>query len=242
MPLVAVPNVSEGRDPRRIEAFGTAITSAGARVLDIHSDPTHHRSVFTATGDFDALLGGIVALSEACRAIDLTRHDGAHPRLGGLDVCPFVPFEEDMTAAIAAAHTAAARIGDQGIPVFLYGAASERPETAELPGIRKGGLEALTRRMGQGLHPDHGPGEIDPRVGVVCVGARGPLIAFNVVLDAPRDAAKEIVGRIRDPSAVRALALELPIGVQVSMNLIDPARFGIDDAFAAVVDAAAGLG
>lgn len=242
MPLLAVPNVSEGRDPGRIDAFGAAITSAGGRLLDVHSDDAHHRSVFTVSAGPDDLVVGMVALADACRALDLGLHDGVHPRLGVLDVCPFVPFEEEMSGAIDAARATAAAIGELGIPVFLYGAASQRPDSADLPGLRKGGLEGLARRMAQGLEPDRGPSEMVPRIGVVCVGARGPLIAFNIVLDAPLETAAEIVRELRHPQEVRALAFELPGGVQVSMNLIDPARFGIDDAFAAVSAAASELG
>jgi glutamate formiminotransferase len=239
MPLLAIPNVSEGRDPRRIDALTAAITSARGRLLDVHSDGVHHRSVFTVTARSDDLVAGMVALADACRLIDLNEHHGVHPRLGTLDVCPFVPFEEEMGGAIDGARAAGVAIGDLGIPVLLYGAASERADTADLPGLRKGGLEGLARRMAQGLEPDHGPTEVDPSVGVVCVGARGPLIAFNIVLDAPFDAATEMVRELRHPREVRALAFELPRGVQVSMNLIDPRSFGIDAAFAAVSAAAA---
>lgn len=239
MPLLAIPNVSEGRDPRRIESFQAAITSSGARLLDVHSDEVHHRSVFTATGTEDALVAGMVALADACRAIELTTHEGVHPRLGALDVCPFVPFEEDMEKAIVAARATAAGIGGLGIPVFFYGAAASRPETGALPALRKGGLEGLAERVAGGLAADAGPDRIDPTTGVVCVGARGPLIAFNVLLDTPVETARSIVQYIRHPDHVRALAFEAPGGVQVSMNLIDPLRFGIDDAFAAVAEGAA---
>ena len=242
MPLLAIPNVSEGRDPRRIEVFATAIASAGARLLDVHSDAAHHRSVFTATGAGQELVDGMVALAEACRAIDLTTHDGAHPRLGALDVCPFVPFQDDMQIAIDAARAAGELIGGLGIPVFFYGAAARGGSTVDLPALRRGGLQSLALRMGRELEPDAGPARLDPTIGVVCVGARGPLIAFNVILDGPVDVARAVVQTIRHPELLRALAFGLPAGAQVSMNLIDPAAFGIDEAFAAVAEEAAAQG
>lgn len=238
MPLLAIPNVSEGRDPRRIETCGAALTSHGARLMDVHSDADHHRSVLTAAGTHDQLVSGAVALAAAARDIDLMSHAGAHPRLGVLDVCPFVPFEDDMSEAIDAARAAAEGIGELGIPVFLYGQAAE-VGVVELPDLRRGGLDGLRLRIESGAGPDRGPHEIDPRTGVVCVGARGPLIAFNVLLDADLTRAREIAATIRRPKELRALAFALPIGAQVSMNLISPTSFGIDAAFAAVEDAAA---
>lgn len=233
MPLVAVPNVSEGRDPVVIAELASAVSSAGARTLDIHSDGLHHRSVLTATGDETELVEGIVALSLACLQIDLTAHEGLHPRLGALDVCPFVPHEMDMDHAVRAAHRAGAGIADKaGLPVFFYGDAALRPETRELPDMRRGGMSSLQARIDGGLRPDHGPSRLDPRHGVVCVGARGPLIAFNVRLAGDPRAAAEVARAVREAGRVRALAFELgDSGAQISMNLTAPDEVGIDHAF-----------
>ena len=204
-------------------------------MLDIHSDEVHNRSVLTATGDAEALTEAMTALARVCTEIDLTTHRGVHPRVGGLDVCPFVPHEIDMADAIEAAIATGARIGAEGIPVFFYGNAARRPETRELPNIRRGGLEGLIARVSDGLIPDAGPAQIDPRIGAVCVGARGPLIAFNVWLAAPASVAREIAARVREPDRIRALGLQIDgTRSQVSMNLTSPDEVGIEVAFARV--------
>jgi glutamate formiminotransferase len=236
--LLAIPNVSEGRDRARIGAFHAGLTEAAVRVLDVHSDGLHHRSVFTTTGSSADLAAGMTWLAGACRSIDLAGHDGAHPRLGALDVCPVVPFRSTMEEAVALAHSIAPRIGALGIPVFLYGHAARREETRSLPGLRRGGLAALAARIDAGLAPDEGPPAIDPAVGVVCVGARGPLIAFNVVVGADLEVASEIARSIRVEGSLQALALPAEVGAQVSMNLIAPEELGIEQAFALVVEAA----
>ena len=240
MTLLAIPNFSEGTDQVLIRRMADDIRSAGARVLDIHSDPTHNRSVFTITGEPGLLIEACTGLADAASHIDLTRQRGIHPRLGGLDVCPFVPHSTtSMEAAIEAARRTASLIGDRlGIPVYLYGEAAFRPATRALPDIRRGGLDSLARRSLTDLPPDAGPSEIDPRKGVVCVGARGPLIAFNVWLAADVGVAREIAARVRS-SSVRSLGLPLPENrSQVSLNLIDPAATGIEDIFDAVAQLA----
>jgi glutamate formiminotransferase/glutamate formiminotransferase/formiminotetrahydrofolate cyclodeaminase len=228
MPLEAVPNFSEGRDQATIEAIGLAL-DGHAELLDVHSDPDHNRSVFTLVGDdraiVDALLAGV---AEARDRIDLRGHEGAHPRIGAADVVPVVPLEpRDLGRAAAAARRAAERIGAElGLPVFLYGELS--------PGLgpaffRRGGTEELRRRLGSGeLAPDFGPGELDERAGGVIVGARRPLIAFNVDLaDADVEVARAIATVVRERDGgfpgVRALGLDLPRAgrVQVSMNVED---------------------
>jgi glutamate formiminotransferase len=238
VPLLAIPNVSEGRDKARITSLAGAITDRGARLLDIHSDAQHNRSVLTVTADPPALVAAMVALAAACTKSDLSRHEGAHPRLGVLDVCPIVPFRAALRDAVGVARSVALGIGASGIPVFLYGDATQRAETVELPALRRGGLEGLAERVRTGLRPDEGPAEIDPRVGVVCVGARGPLIAFNLNVDADLEDAKEIVRWVRRAGSLRALALPATAGAQVSMNLIAPEELGIEDAFALVSVAA----
>lgn len=240
MTLLAIPNVSEGTDAAHIRRMADAMEAAGARVLDVHSDAAHNRSVFTITASRGELIEACVRLAETASEIDLTRHRGIHPRLGGLDVCPFVPHgATGMDEAVDAARATARIIGDRlGLPVYLYGEAALRPETRVLPDLRRGGLPTLSKRAMGSLRPDAGPSEIDLRRGAVCVGARGPLIAFNVWLAADVDAARDIAARVRS-GTVRALGLPLGPGrAQVSMNLIDPATTGIEEAFTAVLDLA----
>jgi glutamate formiminotransferase len=228
LPLEAVPNFSEGRDRATIEAIGDAL-AAHADVLDVHSDEDHNRSVFTLVGEperlVEALLAGIACAGDL---IDLRRHEGAHPRIGAADVVPVVPVRpEDAGAARAAALELARRVGEElGLPVFLY---------AELaPGrgpafFRRGGPEELRRRIEAGeLAPDFGPSELHPAAGGVIVGARRPLIAFNVDLTGDDlEAAKEIACVVRERDGgfpgVRALGLRLPRAgrVQVSLNVED---------------------
>jgi glutamate formiminotransferase len=227
LPLESVPNFSEGRDLGTIEAIGVAL-AAHADVLDVHADADHNRSVFTLVGSErelgDALLAGIACAKER---IDLRRHAGAHPRIGAADVVPIVPIEAgDMERARAVARGLAERIGEQlGLPVFLYG---------ELGGgngpafFRRGGPEELQRRVDAGeVTPDYGPSRLDPSAGGVLVGARRPLIAFNVNLRGELEAAREIAAAIRESGdgfpGVRALGLRLPSSgrVQVSMNIED---------------------
>jgi glutamate formiminotransferase len=238
VPLLAIPNVSEGRDEARIGALQAAIAGTGVRVLDGHSDERHHRTVFTTTGDGEELVRGMAALADGCRTIDLTHHDGVHPRLGALDVCPIVPFHAGMSEAVGLAGRVAAAIGAVGLPVFLYGHAARRDETRSLPGLRRGGLASLAARIAAGLHPDAGPTAIDPAVGVVCVGARGPLIAFNVIVRGDLEDAGLVAASIRTPGSLQALALPASAGAQISMNLTAPESLGIEDAFGLATRAA----
>jgi glutamate formiminotransferase len=236
MTLLAVPNVSEGRSPVRIRGFADAVTATGARVLDVHSDAVHNRTVLTVAGPTTNVEAAMLALCVACSYIDLTRHEGVHPRLGGLDVCPIVPHEATMEEAVAAAHRVGKIIHARtGLPVYFYGDAALRKATRLLPDLRRGGLTTLMKRAENDLPPDLGDG-IDKRRGVVCVGARGLLIAFNVVLEAPFEVARRVASGVRASAGglpgVRALAFPLEGGrVQVSMNLGDPDATGIDRAF-----------
>lgn len=235
MTLLAVPNLSEGRDAATVGRFVASVEAEGAAVLDVHSDPDHNRSVLTLSGPPERLVRACTALARAASTIDVQIHQGAHPRLGGLDVCPFVPHNSGMEEAIAAARSTAEELGLRlGLPVYLYGHAATRASTRELPDLRRGGLAALARRASRELPPDTGPKEIDLRRGVVCVGARGPLIAFNVWLKTDLRTARAIATEVRSAS-VRALGLALRTGTtQVSMNLIDPPAVGIEEAFEAV--------
>ncbi|MGH2806328.1 MAG: glutamate formimidoyltransferase [Actinomycetota bacterium] len=236
MTLIAVPNVSEGSDLRIIHTLSAIIKGRGARLLDIHADGDHGRSVFTVAGEPPELVAAMTALALGAATIDLTEHKGVHPRLGSLDVLPFVPHDTTMQAAIEAAHTTGAAIGERGTPVYYYGLASTRDETRELPDIRRGGLGRLITRAASGLSPDEGPAEIDPRRGVVCIGARDVLIAFNVFVDCDLESARTVAAGVRGelgPRGVRALGLDLPGAgrCQVAMNLTEPIRAGIEDAF-----------
>jgi glutamate formiminotransferase / 5-formyltetrahydrofolate cyclo-ligase len=245
MPLLAIPNVSEGRDLAFVRALEETVTRDGCRVLDVHTDPAHNRSVLTLTGNGDHIILAMTDLARAASAIDLTVQRGVHPRIGGLDVCPVVPHNTHIGAAVGVARAIGEAIGDAvHLPVFFYGEAATRAELQDLPAIRKGGLPGLIGRVKSGLRPDAGPAEIDERRGVVCVGARRPLIAFNVWLRAEPSVAKSVAAAVRTstggPVGIRALGLgidDAPTS-QVSMNLTEPSVTGIDLAFS-VVEAAA---
>lgn len=239
MPLLAIPNISVGVPGDVLTSATTAVVDAGARLLDLHSDETHNRSVLTTTGTEPDLVAAMVGLGAACRSIDLDRHVGVHPRVGALDVCPFVPHNSDLESATELAREAGNAIATEvNVPVFFYGAACTREDNRQLPDLRRGGLEGLIVRMGQGFSPDAGPARIDPHYGAVLVGARGPLIAFNVWLSAGVAVAKSIAARVREPGKVRALGLEMPGGrSQVSMNLVSPEEVSISDVFDVIDDA-----
>jgi glutamate formiminotransferase len=228
LPLEAVPNFSEGRDRDTIDALAAALFTH-ADLLDVHADVDHNRSVFTLVGDEDAVVDALVAGVEAARSrIDLRRHEGAHPRIGAADVVPVVPLRpEDMDRARAAALRVAERIGSElGLPVFLYGTLGKGRGPAF---FRRGGLEELEKRLAAGeLQPDYGPSELDAGAGATLVGARPPLVAFNVNLrGAVVETAREIAAVVRESGGgfpgVRALGIELPAAglVQVSMNVED---------------------
>jgi glutamate formiminotransferase len=226
LPLESVPNVSEGREQRTIDAIGAAFTAGGARLLDVHSDGDHNRSVFTLVGSEAEVVDGLVAgVARAKELIDLRRHDGAHPRIGAADVVPLVPIRpEDMERARAASLEVGARLGDRGLPVFLYGGPGRGPAF-----YRSGGPEGLQARIDAGeLAPDFGPSRLDPAAGAVLVGARRPLVAFNVNLRSDDvEVARAIAALVRERDGgfpgVRALGLDLPRAglVQVSMNVED---------------------
>jgi glutamate formiminotransferase len=250
---VAVPNVSEGRDPEAIAALADACRVPGARVVDVHSDPDHNRSVLTVAGEPLALADALVALAaESVDRIDLRRHRGAHPRLGALDVVPVVTLDDDdVPLATEIATGVATRLGDElNLPVFLYGALAADPARALPRDFRREGLEELGRALEEGrLVPDHGPPRLHPTAGAALVGVRPPLIALNVWLpEASLTDARAIAARVREagggPPGVRALGLYLPEAgmAQVSMNLEDPRQAPPAAAIAAVRAAAESLG
>ncbi len=242
--LLAIPNVSEGRDAGTIAAIGAAFGSAEARLLDVHADRDHHRTVYTLAGGHEELVAALVAGARACRDhVDLRTQRGSHPHVGALDVAPLVFLDADRRgAACAAALVAGEELGRLGLPVFLYGVLADGRTRAQL---RRGGLAGLIERVAAGeLAPDFGPSEIDPRAGATLVGARAPLVAFNLELAPPAtlDDARAIAAAVREGGAeglpgVRAIGLRLPArgGVaQVSTNVEDHVAVALADVVAAV--------
>jgi len=225
--LESVPNFSEGRDREVVAALESAL-SGPARLLDVHVDADHHRSVFTLVGKGGDLVESLLAGIECARErIDLRMHEGAHPRIGAADVVPIVPIRAgDMAAAKETAVELSRRVGDElRLAVFLYGELAPGRGPAF---FRRGGPEELGRRIAAGeLAPDFGPARLDPAAGAVLVGARRPLIAFNVNLRGELATAREVAAVVRESGGgfpgVRALGLDLPRAglVQVSMNVED---------------------
>jgi len=230
--LECVPNVSEARRPEVLDACKRAVSDAGAHLLDLHSDPDHNRSVFTVTGTPDVVAAAMHALADAAVArIDLRAQQGVHPRIGAVDVIPFVPVRGfTMSGCVAVARAfGAAFAARHRVPVFLYEDAATAPHRRRLEDIRRGGLERLAARMHTPQwRPDFGPVEPHPTAGVTVVGARVALIAWNINLATNRlDIATAIARHIRASSGglpcVKALGLPLDRRrlVQVSMNLTD---------------------
>jgi glutamate formiminotransferase/glutamate formiminotransferase/formiminotetrahydrofolate cyclodeaminase len=248
LPLESVPNFSEGRDRATLDALAGAF-SARARLLDVHADADHNRSVFTLVADEDDLVEALVAAIACARErIDLRRHEGAHPRVGAADVVPIVPVRPaDMERAKRAALALAERVGGElDLPVFVYGELAPGRGPAF---FRAEGLEGLRRRVESGeLAPEFGPARIEERSGAVLVGARRPLIAFNVNLRGELEWAREIASAIRERDGgfpgVRALGLELSRAgfVQVSMNVEDWEAAALHDLVAAIESEAAARG
>jgi glutamate formiminotransferase/glutamate formiminotransferase/formiminotetrahydrofolate cyclodeaminase len=226
-PLESVPNFSEGRNRETIDALAEALGSR-ARLLDVHADEDHNRSVFTLVGSEEDLVESLLAgIGCAVERIDLRRHEGAHPRVGAADVVPVVPLvREELGRAAACAEMLAGRVGSElGLPVFRYGELASGRGPAF---FREGGRDGLRNRVAAGeIVPDYGPADVGERSGAVLVGARRPLIAFNVNLRGSLDAARGVARAVRERDGgfpgVRALGLDLPSAglVQVSMNVED---------------------
>jgi glutamate formiminotransferase len=228
LPLESVPNFSEGRDRATIDALATALSSS-ADLLDVHSDPDHNRSVFTLVGEPDALVTALLAgIACARERIDLRTHVGAHPRIGAADVVPVIALDPgDADRARACALQLAERIGvELDLPVFLYGESAPGRGPAF---FRRGGPDELQRRIDDGeVSPDFGPPRLHDGAGGTIVGARRPLIAFNVNLATDDvEVARAIAAVVREKGGgfpgVRALGLSLPSAgrAQVSMNVED---------------------
>ncbi len=250
--LECVPNVSEGRDAQLIARLADAIRGvAGVRLADVHSDPDHHRSVFTFMGAPDAVESTALALAGAVfETVDMRGHRGVHRRIGALDVVPFIPLRDmTMTDAVSRAQAFGRTVARRhDFPVFFYGAASDGGRA--LHDVRAGEYEGLAERLGQpASRPDAGPAVFDPVKGATAVGARDVLVAYNVWL-ASRDlvAAREIARSIRSSSgrlpALQAIGVPLARQglVQVSMNLLDYRLTSLARAFDAVAAEAARRG
>ena len=243
----SVPNISEGRDQAVIDKLMASVQSVGkVALLDVHVDPDHHRSVFTIAGEPEAMstaLFGLVRNAQCC--IDLRMHEGGHPRIGAVDVVPWIPLQDvTMEECIDYAKALGSRVGAElGIPVFLYEQASMVDSRRKLEVIRRGGLPALQERMNhqEGWKPDYGSESLHPSCGAMVTGARFYLIAFNVVLDSGNlNFARHIAETIRESGgglpALKALGVSLPSRglVQVSMNLVDFRRTSLRAAYEAV--------
>jgi glutamate formiminotransferase len=251
--LECIPNVSEGRRREVVDRLAAAVERPGVRLLDRSSDPDHDRSVFTLAGEAEALVPALLAFYDAAlAAIDLGRHRGVHPRVGAVDVVPFVPLgDAPMAAAVEAARRLGAAVAERhALPVYLYEEAATRPERRRLPELRRGGFEGFGARMADpAWRPDFGPARVHPTAGVTIVGARFFLVAFNAVLDtADVGVARRVARAVRESSgglaAVRAIGVYLASRgrAQVSLNLVDFRRTSLARALEAVRAAAAAEG
>jgi glutamate formiminotransferase len=249
-PLLAVPNLSEGRDRGRLATLETAF-GRGVTLLDRHTDADHDRTVFTLAGRPGPLIEALVAgAEEALETIDMGSYRGVHPAVGALDVCPLVWLDPaDRGAARTEAVAAATQIAGLGVPVFLYGELARDPGRAERAYFRNGGLAELWLRMQSGeLRPDFGPDLPHPRAGATLVTARPPLAAFNVELDSGDvEIARSVAAGLRESGGglpgVRAIGLVLSSGrAQVSTNIHDPLAISLGMVVERVRELAAALG
>jgi len=234
VPLVeSVPNYSEGRRPEVVDRLAAAVAGTpGVHLLDRTSDASHNRSVLTLAGEAEAVTRALEATIEvAIRDIDMEQHTGEHPRIGAVDVIPFVPLgDATIDDAIGLARSFGQRVAERfEIPVYLYARAAVRPDRVRLADVRRGGYEGLRDEIGQnGREPDFGSARTHPRAGAVAVGARPFLIAWNINLEsADVELAKRIARRVRESGgglpAVQANGFMIEeLGcAQVSMNLLD---------------------
>ncbi|MDQ6858924.1 MAG: glutamate formimidoyltransferase [Chloroflexota bacterium] len=248
-----VPNVSEGRRMDVIDGLASVISATpGVRLLDRTSDPDHNRSVFTFAGEAEAVERAALALIDATfKVIDMRGHAGEHPRLGAVDVVPFVPLAgATMEECVAIAHRVGAAVAAKhAVPVFYYARAASRPERVRLPDIRKPQYEGLAEVLETTHVPDAGPRTLHPTAGAVVIGARPPLIAFNIELDTEDlKLAQRIAKEIRESSgglpAVQAKGFMLtdPPRAQVSMNLLDHTVTSLPTVWREVASRAAAAG
>jgi len=249
-----VPNFSEGRRKDVVEAIAGEIRSTkGTKLLDVEMDANHNRAVISFVGDIGPVKeAAFAATRKAVELIDMNKHKGEHPRIGALDVLPFVPISATMEECVEAAKEVGKRIADElGVPIYLYGTAAVRPEMKELSSVRKGEYEGLKVDIEKdpARRPDFGPAKMHPTAGASAVGARPVLIAYNVNLKTTDvSVAKKIAKKIREKDGglptVRALGFELKDRglVQVSMNLTDYKVTPIWVAFEAIAAEAQRLG
>jgi glutamate formiminotransferase/formiminotetrahydrofolate cyclodeaminase len=255
VPLIeCVPNFSEGRRPEVIAAIRQAIAAVrGVRLLDLSADPWHNRTVITFAAPPDAvLLGAFAGIRAARELIDLSSHQGVHPRMGAADVVPFVPLQGSTLEECAElARELGDRVGRElHIPVFLYEHAAMRPSRRLLADVRRGGFERLRAKLGTSPEhaPDYGPHRMHPTAGAVAIGARAPLVAFNAYLGpaAALPVVREIARAIRESSGglpgVRALTFEVNGQAQLSMNLVDLERTGLWEVYEVIRREAAARG
>jgi glutamate formiminotransferase len=252
--LECVPNVSEGRSRAVVDRLAHAVTQVrDVRLASVHMDPDHHRSVLTFLGPPQPVQAAALALARAVfETVDMRAHQGIHPRLGALDVLPFVPLRDlTMTDAVGVARTVAERLAvDHQLPVYLYGAAASAPERRSLLAVRAGQYEGLPTRLADpSWRPDFGPARFEPRLGALLVGAREILVAYNVWLDTDDPAAARVIARAVRESAGGLPALQAMGGrlerrgiAQVAMNLLDYHVTPLPRAFDAVRTEAAKRG
>jgi glutamate formiminotransferase len=242
--MESVPNFSEGRRPEVVEQIANAARSvASVRLLDVHSDHDHNRSVLSLAGEAGPLQEAVFrSIAKATELIDLRNHTGEHPRVGATDVVPFIPLgETTMEEAIEAARAVGRRVADElQIPVYFYEEAAERPDRRNLENVRRKGFEELREVIAydDDRAPDRGPRHVHPSAGAIVVGARRPLIAYNIYLNTnDLRIAKAIARTIRQSTGglryVKALGLDIPARgqVQVSMNLTNYQRSAIHTVF-----------
>lgn len=251
--IESVPNVSEGHDQRLIAAIARAVEAGGALLLDSSADPSHNRAVFTMAGEANAIVDSLLRLVETTVAhVDLRTHRGVHPRIGAVDVIPLIPLAgASMTECIELSHVLGRAVADTfQVPVYLYEHSATRPERRRLEQIRRGNFEGLAEKMTRAeWAPDYGPAAPHPTAGATVVGARMPLVAYNVNLDSTDvDVARAIAVAVRESSGglpcVKALGLPLLHRnvAQVSMNLTDFTRTSVQAAFDAVEQEATARG
>lgn len=245
--IECVPNYSEGRDMQKVEQIVDCFRGKkGVKLLDYQTDPNHNRCVVTVIGEPEQLRDAVIAsFEQAVKLIDMTKHEGQHPRMGAVDVVPFIPCRNTtLEEADAVAKEVAKAVGEKyGVPCFLYEASASAPHRENLAKIRKGQFEGMAEKMKDKelWAPDFGPETIHPTAGVSAIGARMPLVAFNVNLDTPNlDIANQIAKRIRHIGGgyryVKAIGIMLDDRnlAQVSMNLTDYTKTSVYRAFEAI--------
>jgi len=251
--IECVPNISEGVRQDLVQQIAAAAAATGCLVLDVHMDPDHHRSVVTFVGEPDVVEAGAIELIRSSIALlDLRDHQGVHPRIGIVDVVPFIALRDaSMEDCIALARRVGEAVAERfALPVFLYGRAATRERRRGLAALRRGQITGLAERLRlPEWTPDFGPHRLHETAGAVAIGAREFLVAFNIVLDtsdvsAARDIARRVRGSNGGLPGVQALGLMLASRglAQVSMNLVDVRTTGLQEAFDAVSQQAKALG